>query len=169
MHTLRPISELVSRFYRAPEIIIGHPFDYGIDMWAMGCIMGEMLCGKAVFPGQSTMNQLEKIVELTGMPTEADLEAIGSSYAGTMLQSMSVPESMGGQLWRERFPNASDDVRASHRPPAPPEQHTPAPPPAREPSRPPRTGARPHAEAAQVQPRRAAHFRSGRTAPFHLC
>jgi mitogen-activated protein kinase 15 len=39
---------VATRWYRAPEILMGSTrYDYGIDMWAMGCIIGEMLCGKA--------------------------------------------------------------------------------------------------------------------------
>jgi mitogen-activated protein kinase 15 len=53
--------------YRAPEILLGATnYGFGVDMWSVGCILGEMLHGKPIFPGQSTMNQLEKIMELTG-------------------------------------------------------------------------------------------------------
>ena len=42
-------------------------------MWSVGCILGEMITGKPIFPGTSTMNQLDKIMEVTGFP---DAEAI---------------------------------------------------------------------------------------------
>lgn len=55
--------------YRAPEILLGATnYGFGVDMWSVGCILGEMLHGKPIFPGQSTINQLEKIMELTGAP-----------------------------------------------------------------------------------------------------
>ena len=44
----------------------------GVDMWSIGCIIGELLNGKPVFPGNSTMNQLERILEVTGTPTYDD-------------------------------------------------------------------------------------------------
>ncbi len=51
-----------------------------------------MLLGKPVFPGSSTMNQLDKIMELTGRPSDADLAAVNSPYGATMMESMSASE-----------------------------------------------------------------------------
>lgn len=45
-------------------------------MWSIGCILGEMILGKAIFPGTSTMNQVEMILEILGTPTEEDIKAI---------------------------------------------------------------------------------------------
>ena len=47
-------------------------------MWVSGCILGELLGGKPMFPGASTMNQLDKVVEVTGvspLPHTADSTA----------------------------------------------------------------------------------------------
>lgn len=50
---------VATRWYRAPEILLGSPrYTKGVDMWAVGCILGEMLSGRPVFPGTSTMNQV---------------------------------------------------------------------------------------------------------------
>uniref|UniRef100_T1HA08 Protein kinase domain-containing protein n=1 Tax=Rhodnius prolixus TaxID=13249 RepID=T1HA08_RHOPR len=51
---------LVSRFYRAPEIILGIPYDFGIDMWSAGCTIYELYTGKIMFPGKSN-NQVKVI------------------------------------------------------------------------------------------------------------
>jgi serine/threonine-protein kinase PRP4 len=51
-----PIAELVSRYYRPPEVIIGHPFDYGIDMWALGATIYELATGKILFRHGDTDN-----------------------------------------------------------------------------------------------------------------
>ncbi|CAM9860503.1 unnamed protein product [Discosporangium mesarthrocarpum] len=80
---------VATRWYRAPEILLGSPrYTRGVDMWAVGCILGEMLSGRPTFPGTSTMNQLEKILELTGKPAPEDIESIRSPFAGTMLESI---------------------------------------------------------------------------------
>ncbi|WFD21246.1 non-specific serine/threonine protein kinase [Malassezia caprae] len=53
---------LVSRFYRAPEIILGQPYGCEIDMWSMGCTVYELASGKILFPGK-TNNHMFKTVE----------------------------------------------------------------------------------------------------------
>lgn len=47
-------------------------------MWSVGCIIGELIVGKAIFPGTSTLNQIERVLELTGKPKPDDIEAIES-------------------------------------------------------------------------------------------
>mmetsp|Transcript_12181 Transcript_12181/g.30647 ORF Transcript_12181/g.30647 Transcript_12181/m.30647 type:complete len:357 (-) Transcript_12181:182-1252(-) len=80
---------VATRWYRAPEILLGSTcYTKAVDMWSLGCILAEMLGGKPLFPGTSTMNQLEKILEVTGMPPQADVESIQSAFAATMLQSL---------------------------------------------------------------------------------
>ena len=55
-----PLTDYVAtRWYRAPEILLGSgSYAFAVDMWAAGCILGEMLVGKPIFPGTSTMSQL---------------------------------------------------------------------------------------------------------------
>lgn len=48
----------------------------GVDMWSLGCILAELLLGKPFFPGTSTLNQLDRIMEVTGRPSSDDIEAI---------------------------------------------------------------------------------------------
>jgi mitogen-activated protein kinase 15 len=48
---------VATRWYRAPEILLGSTrYSKAVDMWSVGCILGEMINGKAVFPGTSTLN-----------------------------------------------------------------------------------------------------------------
>ncbi|KAG5181216.1 mitogen-activated protein kinase [Tribonema minus] len=96
---------VATRWYRAPEILLGSPrYTKGVDMWAVGCILGEMLNGRPIFPGTSTMNQVEKILELTGRPCPEDVSAVRSPYAATMLES--IPPTHQAPI-SESFPNAS--------------------------------------------------------------
>ena len=50
---------VATRWYRPPELLLGSD-NYGkdVDMWAVGCIMGEMITGEPVFPGESDVDQL---------------------------------------------------------------------------------------------------------------
>mmetsp|Transcript_42484 Transcript_42484/g.74508 ORF Transcript_42484/g.74508 Transcript_42484/m.74508 type:complete len:442 (+) Transcript_42484:114-1439(+) len=82
---------VATRWYRAPELLLGaHMYNEGVDMWSVGCIVGEMMSGKPVLKGRSTINQLERIIELTGKPNEADARPIvsNSQYARQMLDSI---------------------------------------------------------------------------------
>lgn len=57
---------LVSRFYRAPEIILGMPYDYAVDMWSIGCTLYELYTGKILFTGESNNQMLKTIMETRG-------------------------------------------------------------------------------------------------------
>jgi len=60
------ITEYVqSRYYRAPEIILGCQFDYQIDMWSLGCTLFEAYTsGKILFPGVSNYDMLRLMLKL---------------------------------------------------------------------------------------------------------
>lgn len=73
---------VATRWYRAPEILLGsNKYTKGVDMWSLGCILAELLLGKPVFPGTSTLNQLDRVMEVTGRPSAEDIEAINSPLA----------------------------------------------------------------------------------------
>jgi dual specificity tyrosine-phosphorylation-regulated kinase 2/3/4 len=57
-----------SRFYRAPEIMLGIPYTCSIDMWSFGCILAELLCGYPLFPGENEHEQFLCIMEVKGLP-----------------------------------------------------------------------------------------------------
>ena len=59
-----------SRFYRAPDIILGlFPYTQQIDMWSFGCIVAELYTGYPIFPGENEMDQLGYIMEICGIPS----------------------------------------------------------------------------------------------------
>ena len=57
---------LVSRFYRAPEIILGLPYDFAIDVWSVGCTLFELYTGKILFTGRNNNQMLRSIMECRG-------------------------------------------------------------------------------------------------------
>lgn len=68
---------VATRWYRAPEILMGSSrYTFGVDMWSVGCILGEMLLGKAVFPGSSTINQVRctTILPFTSPPPPPEID-----------------------------------------------------------------------------------------------
>jgi len=99
---------VATRWYRAPEILLGSTrYTKGVDMWAVGCILGEMLLDKPMFPGNSTMNQLERVIEVVGRPSAEDLAAARSPFAATMIDSL---PPLRARPLRDLFPSAPPDA-----------------------------------------------------------
>nr|XP_008251927.2 mitogen-activated protein kinase 15 [Oryctolagus cuniculus] len=86
----QPLTEYVAtRWYRAPEVLLSsHWYTPGVDMWSLGCILGEMLRGRPLFPGTSTLHQLQLILEAVPPPSEEDLLALGSNYSSLVLHHL---------------------------------------------------------------------------------
>ncbi|XP_075898644.1 homeodomain-interacting protein kinase 2 isoform X3 [Nelusetta ayraudi] len=61
---------LQSRYYRAPEIILGLPFCEAIDMWSLGCVIAELFLGWPLYPGASEYDQIRYISQTQGLPAE---------------------------------------------------------------------------------------------------
>uniref|UniRef100_W8BJJ2 cyclin-dependent kinase n=1 Tax=Ceratitis capitata TaxID=7213 RepID=W8BJJ2_CERCA len=62
-------SVVVTLWYRAPEVLLAQSYNSSVDIWSVGCIIAEMFASKALFPGSSEANQLDRVFELTGRPT----------------------------------------------------------------------------------------------------
>jgi len=60
---------VVTRYYRAPEVILGMGYKENVDLWSVGCIMGEMIRGYVLFPGTDHIDQWNKIIEQLGTPS----------------------------------------------------------------------------------------------------
>ncbi|XP_032323746.1 mitogen-activated protein kinase 15 isoform X1 [Camelus ferus] len=77
---------VATRWYRAPEVLLSSSwYTPGVDMWSLGCILGEMLRGRPLFPGTSTLHQLELILGTIPPPSEEDLLALSSSYSASVV------------------------------------------------------------------------------------
>jgi serine/threonine-protein kinase PRP4 len=61
-----PTEYLVSRFYRAPEIMLGCPFEFGVDIWSAAVSLYELYTGKVMFPGRSNNEMLKLIMHSKG-------------------------------------------------------------------------------------------------------
>ncbi|XP_005165728.1 cyclin-dependent kinase 7 isoform X1 [Danio rerio] len=63
--------QVVTRWYRAPELLFGaRMYGVGVDMWAVGCILAELLLRVPFLAGDSDLDQLTKIFEALGTPTD---------------------------------------------------------------------------------------------------
>lgn len=82
-----------SRFYRAPEVILGGKYGMAIDMWSLGCILAELLTGYPLFPGEDETDQLSCMMEVLGMPPGKLLE--NSKRSRTFFSSKGHPRYCG--------------------------------------------------------------------------
>jgi len=57
---------LASRFYRAPEIILGNRYDYNADLWSVGTTFYELYTGKIMFPGKTNNDMLKLMQDMRG-------------------------------------------------------------------------------------------------------
>lgn len=72
---------IATRWYRAPEILLGsRKYSKGIDIWSFGCLIAELHRGKPLFPGTSTLNQIEKVLMWTGAPSFDDIESLKTNF-----------------------------------------------------------------------------------------
>ncbi|XP_052780312.1 cyclin-dependent kinase 20-like [Mya arenaria] len=63
--------QVATRWYRAPELLYGaRKYDEGVDLWAVGCIFGELLNNSPLFPGENDIKQLCCVQGVLGTPNE---------------------------------------------------------------------------------------------------
>jgi len=71
--------EVVTLWYRAPEILLGgRQYSTGVDMWSVGAIFAEMCTRKPLFPGDSEIDEIFKIFKLLGTPDENNWPGVTS-------------------------------------------------------------------------------------------
>ncbi|XP_026191336.1 cyclin-dependent kinase-like 5 [Cyclospora cayetanensis] len=101
-------SYVATRWYRAPELLTGG-LEYGapVDLWAAGCIMGELIDQQPLFPGDSDIDQLYKIQLVLGPITEEQARALSVSprYSHIKFPPLPPPEGL-----RNRYAGRFDRV-----------------------------------------------------------
>merc|ERR1711963_121219 len=65
-------SVVVTLWYRSPEVLMGLSYATPVDIWSCGCIFAELFLRKPLFPGQNERDQLSKIFEVIGTPTDTE-------------------------------------------------------------------------------------------------
>ena len=88
---------VATRWYRAPELLISQG-EYGaeVDYWAIGCIMGELVDGNPLFPGENEVDQIHCIQKVLGNLTEKQENIFYSNpiYQGKSLLNITKPETL---------------------------------------------------------------------------
>ena len=96
---------VVTRWYRAPELILTRSYTESIDIWAAGCILAEMLGRKPIFPGKDYMDQISKIIGVVGTPSKADMSHISGKRAKAYIAGLG---EMATVPWSTLYPKASE-------------------------------------------------------------
>ena len=93
------------RWYRAPELVMEHKnYTTQIDVWGIGCILGELLGSRPLCQGKDRVNQLDRIIDVIGTPSEDEISAIGSAAAQKYLRKKGQKPCLN---WVEKYPHAS--------------------------------------------------------------
>lgn len=102
MHEAELTEYVVTRFYRAPEIVLtATKYTYAVDMWACGCIFGEMLMKRALFEGKDSLDQIRTILAVIGAPSAQDKDWIPQGSASmTFVDKMAAKCGSGGFFQR---------------------------------------------------------------------
>jgi glycogen synthase kinase 3 beta len=90
------VSYICSRYYRAPELLMGAadyttsvgnvPLLYRayrlliIDVWSAGCVLAEMMLGSPIFPGKTDVDQMVQIIKILGTPTKEQIFGMNPKY-----------------------------------------------------------------------------------------
>ena len=97
--------QVFARWYRAPELLLGSKtYGPGVDIWAVGCIIAELMLRRPFFAGSSDIDQLGKVYAALGTPTETNWP--GVSALPDFIEFVYVPP----PNLRDTFPNETDEA-----------------------------------------------------------
>ncbi|TMW63107.1 hypothetical protein Poli38472_002048 [Pythium oligandrum] len=88
---------VATRWYRAPELLLGDTkYTKAVDIWAIGCIMGELTEGQPVFPGESEIDQLYIIQKVLGPLSKSHMELFATNprFSGMKMPEIKQPETL---------------------------------------------------------------------------
>uniref|UniRef100_H2YU45 Protein kinase domain-containing protein n=2 Tax=Ciona savignyi TaxID=51511 RepID=H2YU45_CIOSA len=71
---------VATRWYRSPELLLGIKYDKGVDVWSIGCILGELSDGQPLFPGESEIDQLFTIQKMLGCLPPSQMKVLFTNH-----------------------------------------------------------------------------------------
>ncbi|KAJ3888777.1 putative MAP kinase [Lentinula edodes] len=99
---------VATRWYRAPENMLSNAsYTKAIDIWAVGCILAELLSGRPLFPGRDYSHQLDLILDIIGTPTMDEFASISSRRAREYVRALPIKRA---KSFRALFPTASSNA-----------------------------------------------------------
>eukprot|EP01063_Lacrimia_lanifica_P006657 TRINITY_DN14171_c0_g1_i1.p1 TRINITY_DN14171_c0_g1~~TRINITY_DN14171_c0_g1_i1.p1 ORF type:complete len:426 (+),score=147.27 TRINITY_DN14171_c0_g1_i1:68-1345(+) len=99
--------EVGTKWYRAPELLLGlRSYGTGVDLWSVGCVLGEMYAGNPVFPGTTEIDQIVKIFRALGSPDDESWPERTACPDWTKLQVTQYPTRSLAELLPTASPTA---------------------------------------------------------------
>lgn len=98
---------VATRWYRSPELILTSDYNLSVDIWAVGCIMGELIDGQPMFPGDDTLDQLHQIMKILG---SFDERLIRLFHENPNFKNLKFPEASHFQTLESRYRKKIDKV-----------------------------------------------------------
>ncbi|KAI1327824.1 cmgc/cdk/pitslre protein kinase [Xylariaceae sp. FL0255] len=99
---------VVTLWYRGPELLLGaETYGPAVDMWSVGCIFGELLTREPLLQGKNEVNELTKIFELCGIPTEESwpgFRRLPNARSLRLPSSSAAAKNATGSVIRAKFP-----------------------------------------------------------------
>ncbi|KAL7940927.1 serine threonine protein kinase [Trichoderma barbatum] len=97
---------VVTLWYRAPELLLGtRTYDAAVDMWSVGCIMGELITREPLLQGSNEVDQISKVFELCGVPSDESWPGFRRLPNARSLRLPKQSPLASGSVIRARFPN----------------------------------------------------------------
>ncbi|CAG0913622.1 unnamed protein product [Notodromas monacha] len=107
---------VATRWYRAPELLVGDThYGAGVDVWAVGCVMAEMVQGEALWPGRSDVDQLYLIKETLGelIPRHLQILKTNSFFVGVTIPEPQRIIPLERKVTRDMGPRGMDFLKKS--------------------------------------------------------
>ncbi|KAF8329521.1 kinase-like domain-containing protein, partial [Cantharellus anzutake] len=98
---------VATRWYRGVWRVVWRLTVFPVDMWSIGCILGELMGGKPIFKGKDYVDQLNLILGLLGTPSDVTIQRIGSEKARAYIRNLPFKKL---KPWSEIFPNSDPDA-----------------------------------------------------------
>jgi dual specificity tyrosine-phosphorylation-regulated kinase 2/3/4 len=93
-----------SRFYRAPEVILGAKYSFPIDIWSFGCLVAELHLGYPLFAGENEQEQISLIMKFLGTPSKEYLQ--GCNHAQKYFNKDFSPKIIKGKDGKAIIPSS---------------------------------------------------------------
>ena len=98
---------IVSRYYRAPELILAlSDYTNKIDVWAIGCIIAELITLRPLFPGKTEGSQIIEQIAILGMPSKEELKSMSKEISSQTIELLYTVDNMPRKEFNTILPSS---------------------------------------------------------------